>query len=182
MDVTQLMRSTARAYELITWDRTPQPVGPVVFNSLSLAMNLIAMANLLKHMAAQQGRPYRPAGNPWGQLVSGIWRTLSPDVGKPLDAMIVPGTIMATLSHEFAHNIDSPLNVFFANDAAERDMEMLIGMVVDSAQQEHRRNIAHEELMRVARGGVPRENESSRAGERMRDRLSRHTEGRCVVM
>lgn len=138
---------------------------------MTLAMNLIAMANLLKRMAAQQGRPYADNGSPWGQIVSGIWRVISPSFGMQLDGLVVPGTIISALNRQFAFDVDSPLGVFFSNDAAEADLAMLIGMVVESARMEYMQDAMQRNLMNAVRGMPSGDQSSSGGSSRMRDRL-----------
>lgn len=173
MAIMQLMRSSTRALQLVISNRTPTPAGPVRFHSTTLAMNLIAMANLLKHMAAEQGRPYPDTGNPWGQVVAGIWRVISPDIDRTLDALVVPGTIISALSRQFAFDVDSPLAIFFSNDAAEADLAMLIGMAVEDARREYREETAHRDMMDAARRAAAAQPASSGSSSRMRDRLFR---------
>lgn len=173
MDVPQLQRSSGHALELLITNRTPTPVGTVRFQPTILAMDLIAVANLLKHMAAQQGRPYADNGNPWGQIVSGIWRVISPSFGMQLDALVVPGTIISALDRQFAFDVNSALGVFFSNDAAGADLAMLIGMIVESARQEYMQDAMQRNLMEAMRGMPPPDSSSSGGSSRMRDRLFR---------
>lgn len=173
MDVLQLQRSSGRALQLVSLNQTPTPVGTVRFQPMILAMDLIAMANLLKHMAAQLGRPYVDNGDPWGQVVSRIWRVISPSFGMQLDALVVPGTIVSALNRQFAFDVDSPLGIFFSDDAAEADLAMLIGMVVESARREYMQDAMQRNLMESMRGMPPPDSSSSGGSSRMRDRLFR---------
>ena len=143
LERSQLMRSAARAFELVAWNIIPRTTGTARFQTRSLGTNLIAMANMLKHMAFQQARP-RPcahATNPWSQIVVAIWQILSPKQGIDLDALIVPGVVMADLRRRFATQMDSPIGLFFRDEAAANDLEMLIAMLVSEAKQEYLQEI-----------------------------------------
>lgn len=139
----QVMRSAARAFEIIIWNNIPRTTGTVRFQASSLGTNLIAMANMLKHMAFQQARPrpYANAANPWAQIVVAIWQILSPKQGIDLDALVVPGVIMADLRRRFATQMDSPIGMFFRDEAAANDLEFLIAMLVSEAKQEYLQEI-----------------------------------------
>lgn len=140
---SQVMRSTARAFDIITWNNIPRTMGTVRFQVSSLGTELIAMANLLKHMAFQQARPrpYASAENPWSQIVVAVWQILSPKQGIELDALVVPGVIMADLRRRFATRMDEPVGLFFCDEAAANDLEMLIAMLVSEAKQDYLQEI-----------------------------------------
>ena len=139
----QLMQSAARALELVTWNFIPHTTGTIRFQARSLGPNLVAMANMLKHMAFQQARPrpYASAGNPWAQIVVAVWQILSPKQGMALDALVVPGIVMADLRRRFAAQMDSPVGLFFRDEAAAADLDMLLAMLVSEARQEYLREI-----------------------------------------
>jgi hypothetical protein len=143
LERSQLMRSAARAFELVAWNIVPRTTGTARFQTRSLGTNLIAMANMLKHMAFQQARsrPYATAGNPWSQIVVAVWQILSPKQGMDLDALIVPGVVMADLRHRFATQMDEPVGLFFSDEAAAADLDMLIAMLVSEAKHDYLREI-----------------------------------------
>jgi hypothetical protein len=101
------------------------------------------MANMLKHMAYQQARqrPYANAANPWSQIVIAVWQILTPKRGMDLDALVVPGIVMADLRRRFATQMDGPIGLFFSDDAAAADLEMLIAMLVSEAKHDYLREI-----------------------------------------
>jgi hypothetical protein len=131
----QLLRSAMRALEVVSWNTIPTSMGPVRFLLDTLAGNLIAMGNLLKHMAIQEGRPYPTEGNPWFKIVAAVWTTLLPKAGKDIDALVVPALVMRSLRTQFASQMDSPVGFFFRDQAASRDLEMLIATLVSEASQ-----------------------------------------------
>ena len=136
---SQVMRSAAWAFEIVAWNNIPRTIGTARFRAISLGTNLIAMANMLKHMAFQQARPrpYANAANPWAQIVVAIWQILSPKQGIDLDALVVPGIVMAHLRRRFATQMDSPVGMFFSDEAAANDLEMLIAMLVSEAKHDY---------------------------------------------
>ena len=140
---SQVMRSAARAFEIVAWNNIPRTTGTARFRANTLGTNLVAMANMLKHMAFQQARPrpYAHATNPWSQIVVAIWQILSPKQGIDLDALIVPGVVMADLRRRFATQMDSPIGLFLRDEAAADDLEMLIAMLVSEAKQEYLQEI-----------------------------------------
>ena len=84
LDRAQLARrSAARAFEIVASNRIPRTTGTVRFQANTLGTNLIAMANMLKHMSSQlaRQRPYVAAGNPWAQISIAVWEILSPKQG-----------------------------------------------------------------------------------------------------
>jgi hypothetical protein len=131
----QLLRFAARALEVVTWNTIPASTGPARFFVDTLAANLIAMGNMLKHMAAQEGRPYPAEGNPWGKIVAAVWKFLAPKAGMDVDALVVPGMVMRSLRTQFAAQMDSPVGFFFREEAGGRDLEMLIAALVSEASQ-----------------------------------------------
>jgi hypothetical protein len=137
------MRSAARAFELVAWNIIPRTTGSARFQTRSLGTNLIAMANMLKHMAYQQARqrPYAAAGNPWSQIVVAIWQILSPKQGMDLDALVVPGIVMADLRRRFATQMNESVGLFFSDEAASADLKMLIAMLVSEAKHDYLREI-----------------------------------------
>lgn len=143
LDRSQIMRSAARAFEVVAWNNVPRATGTARFRANTLGTNLVAMANMLKHMAFQQTRPrpYAAAGNPWSQIVIAVWQILSPKAGIELDALVVPGIVMADLRRRFAGQMDGPLGLFFRDEAAAGDLEMLISMLVSEAKQEYLQEI-----------------------------------------
>jgi hypothetical protein len=143
LERSQLMRSAARAFELVAWNIIPRTTGTARFQERSLGTNLIAMANMLKHMAYQQARqrPYANAANPWSQIVIAVWQILAPKRGMDLDALVVPGIVMADLRRRFATQMDGPIGLFFSDDAAAADLEMLIAMLVSEAKHDYLREI-----------------------------------------
>lgn len=142
LDRSLLMSSAARAFELITWDNVPRATGTARFQTAELATNLIAMANLLKHVAIQQGRPYPVDGNPWSQIVCAVWQILLPHHGMDVDALVVPGVVINRLRAKFAAEMDSSsVGLFFRDEAAARDLEILIAMLVLEANQQYLRDI-----------------------------------------
>jgi len=136
---SQVMRSAARAFAIVAWNNIPRTTGTVRFQASSLGTNLVTMANLLKHMAFQQARPrpYASAENPWSQIVVAIWQILSPKQGIELDALVVPGVVMADLRRWFASRMDEPVGLFFRDEAAANDLEMLIAMLVSEAKHDY---------------------------------------------
>ncbi|GAB7333901.1 hypothetical protein MBLNU13_g06017t1 [Cladosporium sp. NU13] len=140
---SQVMRSAARAFEIVAWNNIPRTTGTARFRASSLGANLIAMANMLKHMAFQQARPrpYANAANPWAQIGIAIWQILSPKQGIDLDALVVPGVVMADLRRRFATQMDSPVGMFFSDEAAANDLEMLIAMLVSEAKHDYLQEI-----------------------------------------
>jgi hypothetical protein len=131
----QLLRSAARALEVVSWNTIPASNGPAHFFLNALAADLIAMGNILKHMAIQEGRPYATEGNPWGKIVAAVWTILLPKAGKDIDALTVPTMVMRSLRTQFAAQMDSPVGFFFRDQAASRDLEMLIATLVSEASQ-----------------------------------------------
>jgi hypothetical protein len=189
----QLLRSATRALEVVSWNTIPASTGPVRFFLDTLAANLIAMGNMLKAMAAQEGRPYPTKGNPWGKIVAAVWKILLPKAGKDDDALVVPAMVMRSLRTQFVFQMDSPVGFFFRDPAASRDLEMLIATLVSEASQAA---LAH--AMRRARAlahlAPPRPGADSPAHRIFPSRSSaarsthgntvnrEHGDGRCSVM
>ena len=144
LDRAQLARrSAARAFEIVASNRIPRTTGTVRFQANTLGTNLIAMANMLKHMSSQLDgqRPYVAAGNPWAQISIAVWEILSPKQGVEIDALVVPTMVMEDLRRRLAAQMDGPVGVFFRDEAAANDLEMLIAMLVSEAKQQYLQEI-----------------------------------------
>jgi hypothetical protein len=144
LDRAQLVRrSAAQAFAIVASNRIPRSTGTARFQTNTLGTNLIAMANMLKHMASQLGRqgPYTAAGNPWDQIVVAVWQILSPMQGTEADALTVPATVMADLRRRFATQMDGPVGLFFRGEAASNDLDMLIAFLVSEAKQQYLQEI-----------------------------------------
>lgn len=133
----QLVTAAAKAFAAVVRNILPHAAGTAIFHSGTLAATLIATANLLKHMAIQQGRPYATAGNPLAEIVKAVWSILNPMQGTHVDALTVPGIVMSNLRRQFASSMELPVGIFFRDAAAGQDLEMLIGMVVVEARHQH---------------------------------------------
>lgn len=133
----QLVTAAVKVFAAVTHNILPHAAGTAVFNPGTLAATLIATANMLKHMAIQQGRPYATAGNPLAEIVKAVWRILNPMQGTHVDALTVPGMVMSTLRRQFASSMELPVGIFFRDAAAGQDLEMLVGMVVVEARHQH---------------------------------------------
>jgi len=158
LDRAELVRrSAAQAFAIVASNRIPRSTGTARFQTNTLGTNLIAMANMLKHMASQLGRqgPYAAAGNPWGQIVIAVWQILSPMQGTEVDALTVPATVMADLRRRFAAQMDGPVGLFFRDEAAANDLEMLIAFLVSEAKRQYLQEIGILRSRATQTGPVP---------------------------
>jgi hypothetical protein len=167
LDRTQLVRRTAaRAFEFVFANSPPRTVGIARFQNNTLGTNLIAVANMLKHMASQLDRqgPYTAAGNPWAQIVVAVWQILSPMQGAEVAARPLPGLVMANLRGRFAAQMDGPVGAFFRDEAAANDLEMLIAFVVSEAKQQYLQEIGILRVRATQTEPVPTASPNATAG------------------
>lgn len=197
VDYHRLHRSTMTAFATLYANTVPVGAGWARIHRDQIAASVIAMSNLLKHMATQGARPYGATGwTAWKEIAGTVYTILAEQHGSDLDAMLLPNIMMQTLRRSLALKMGTRVRAFFDDAQMRGDLDMLIGFVVNEARKLYQDDALNGRAHRAASTAAPRTTRFERARRQYRDNHGRserrsehvhtvvhgHAEAQCSVM
>lgn len=197
VDYHHLHRCTMTAFATIYSNTVPVGAGWARIHKDQIAASVIAMSNLLKHMATQEARPYGAAGwSAWREVAGAVYTMLAEQHGSDLDAMLLPNIMMQTLRRALAHKMGTRVRAFFDDAQMRGDLDMLIGFVVNEARKLYQDDTLNGRAHRAIATAAPRTTRFERARRQYRENLGRserrsehvntvvhgHADAQCSVM